>query len=273
MPWPPFGIAVPAEGGEAVPVVAVLHPNATFRRTVRRGLRPFRLRAAVCRSPEALSLLFRREVVDAVILGGAPGGPEPSGRILTSYPRVPVFVAGGFRPGDGGMLMGYRRAGVRGILVDGVDDAAAAEIVAARAASRRRRAALADAPRMLRLTEPLQQRAWEEILHRVDTRLGTAEVARALRVTREHLSREFGAGGAPNLKRVIDLVRVICAADLLANPGYDVPTVTRVLRYSSPGHFSACAERVAGVSAGELGALPLAEVLARFVRGRTRSRP
>jgi AraC-like DNA-binding protein len=255
-----------------VPVVGILHPNAAFRRTVRRGLRPFRLRAAVCRTADALGLLFRREVVDAVILGGTPGGPDRSAPLLERYPRVPLFVAGTFRPGDGAALARYRHAGVRGILVDGVDDAAAAELVAVRTASRRRRAALGDAPRLLRLTEPIQRRAWEEVLFRVDARPATADIARALRVTREHLSREFGAGGAPNLKRVIDLVRVVCAADLLGNPGYDVPTVARVLRYSSPGHLGACAERVAGVATDELGTLPAAEVLARFVRGRTRSR-
>jgi AraC-like DNA-binding protein len=255
-----------------VPVVGILHPSAAFRRTVRRGLRAFRLRAVVCRSAEALTLLFRRELVDAVIVGGAPSAPGQSGLLLERFPRVPVFIAGTFRPGDGALLAGFRRAGVRGILLDGVDDPAAAELVALRGASQARHLALSNAPRVLRLTEPLQLRAWEEVLHRVDRRLATADVARTLRVTREHLSREFGAGGAPNLKRVIDLARVICAADLLGNPGYDVRMVSHVLRYSSPAHLAACAERVAGVTAAGLGQLPLGEVLARFVRGRTRSR-
>jgi hypothetical protein len=37
-------------------------------------------------------------------------------------------------------------------------------------------------------------------------------------VTREHLSREFGAGER-SLKRVIDLARAACAADLLGALG------------------------------------------------------
>src|SRR2546430_10498391 len=60
----------------------------------------------------------------------------------------------------------------------------------------------------------------------------TAQLAAALRVTREHLSRQFAAGGAPNLKRVIDLARAACAADLLGNPGYTVRAVVRIDRKS-----------------------------------------
>ena len=53
----------------------------------------------------------------------------------------------------------------------------------------------------------------------VERPVRTTDLARRLRVSREHLSRQFGAGGAPNLKRVIDLTRIACAAQLLANPG------------------------------------------------------
>ncbi|HEX9579928.1 MAG TPA: helix-turn-helix domain-containing protein [Gemmatimonadales bacterium] len=211
--------------------------------------------------------------MDAVILGGPPDVGERAASFLGRYPGVPLFVGGPFRPGDGGVLARYRRAGVRGILVDGVDDAAAAELVANRAASRGRRRSLAAAPRMLRLTEPLQVSAWNEVLGRVDQRLATTDLARVLRVTREHLSREFAAGGAPNLKRVIDLARVVCAADLLRNPGYDVRTVARVLRFSSSSHLGACARRIAGVAATDLSTLGPLDVLGHFLRGRTRSRP
>jgi AraC-like DNA-binding protein len=183
-----------------------------------------------------------------------------------------VFLAGAFRPDDAPLLLAYRRGGVRAILVDGVDDYAAAELVTAQGASRRRRHVLRDAPRLLRLTEPLQLRAWEEVLGRAGTATTTAQVARALRVTREHLSREFAAGGAPNIKRVIDLARVLCATDLLANPGYSVATVARVLRFSSPSHLAGCTRRIAGVSPMELPRLGLRGVLGRFLKGRMRSR-
>jgi len=91
-------------------------------------------------------------------------------------------------------------------------------------------------------------------------------------VTREHLSREFGAGGAPNLKRVIDLARAACAADLLGNPGYSVQCVVRILGYASPSHLAGTARRVAGATPMELRELGPQGVLTRFLRGRTRSR-
>jgi AraC-like DNA-binding protein len=91
-------------------------------------------------------------------------------------------------------------------------------------------------------------------------------------VTREHLSREFAVGGAPNLKRVIDLARAACAADLLGNGAYTVGAVARILGYASPSHLAGTAQRVAGVTPLELRELGPRGVLQRFVRGRTRSR-
>jgi AraC-like DNA-binding protein len=91
-------------------------------------------------------------------------------------------------------------------------------------------------------------------------------------VSREHLSRQFGAGGAPNLKRVIDLTRVACAAQLLANPGYSVPIVVRVLHFASSSHLSSTSRRIANVPTRGLGELGPAGVLQAFVKGNTRSR-
>ena len=126
--------------------------------------------------------------------------------------------------------------------------------------------------RLLRLTEPLQQRAWSEVLRRTGGPLRATEVARALRLSREHLSRQFGAGGAPNLKRVIDLARTATAADLLRNPGYSVRSVARILGFSSASHLAGSARRVAGVAPRDLAALGPPGVLAAFLAGRTRSR-
>jgi AraC-like DNA-binding protein len=106
----------------------------------------------------------------------------------------------------------------------------------------------------------------------VDAHPSTTDIARALRRSREHLSREFAAGGAPNLKRVIDLARVACAADLLGNPGYQAGVVASILGFSSGGHFGAACRRIAGVAPAELGRLGPKGVLQRFLRGRTRSR-
>ncbi|OGU31371.1 MAG: hypothetical protein A3K13_04650 [Gemmatimonadetes bacterium RIFCSPLOWO2_12_FULL_68_9] len=141
-----------------------------------------------------------------------------------------------------------------------------------RTASAARVATLAGAPRLLRLTDILQERAWGEVMRRIGGKLRTTDIARSLKVSREHLSRQFGAGGAPNLKRVIDLARAATAADLLANPGYSVRAVARILGFASASHLAGAARRVAGVSARELPRLGPRGVLAAFVRGRTRSR-
>ncbi|HLB35452.1 MAG TPA: helix-turn-helix domain-containing protein [Gemmatimonadales bacterium] len=255
-----------------MPVIGIAHHNPTMRAVMRRGLRARGGRVVGCRGPEQLARVFQVELVDAVVVGAEPGRLEATVSLASRFPRVPVFLAGAFRPDDAPLLLAYRRGGVRAILVDGVDDYAAAELVTAQGASRRRRHVLRDAPRLLRLTEPLQLRAWEEVLGRAGTATTTAQVARALRVTREHLSREFAAGGAPNIKRVIDLARVLCATDLLANPGYSVATVARVLRFSSPSHLAGCTRRIAGVSPMELPRLGLRGVLGRFLKGRMRSR-
>ena len=98
-------------------------------------------------------------------------------------------------------------------------------------------------------------------------------MAQALGVSREYLSRQFAAGGAPNLKRVIDLARVAWAADLLGNPGYPVGVVARLLAYASSGHLAAAARRVTGVPPAQLADLGSKGVLSRFVRGHTRSYP
>src|SRR5207248_6646515 len=112
---------------------------------------------------------------------------------------------------------------------------------------------------------------WEEVLRRVALPIKTVHLAAALRVTREHLSREFAAGGAPNLTRVIDLARTAWAADLLGNPGYTVRSVVRILGYASPSHLAGAARRVAGTTPHELRAVGPRGVLQRFIRGRTRS--
>lgn len=255
-----------------MPVVGMAHDNPAMRAVMRRGLKRRGIRVVGCRTPEQLERVFHGELVDAVVVGAGDTRVEPTLALAARFPRVPFFLAGALRPDDASLVLAYRQGGVRAILVDGVDDYAAAELVWARGASSARRRALRDAPRLLRLTEPLQVRAWEEVLGRVGSATTTAQVAAALRVTREHLSREFAAGGAPNIKRVIDLARILCAADLLGNPGYSVGSVACVLRFSSTSHLAGCARRIVGGNPSELPRLGLQGVLGRFLRGRTRSR-
>ena len=253
------------------PLVPVCHPRRDARRALQRGY-PRRLGAVrCCATPQVVERLLSQRLVDAVVVD-VKGAPDVWLPMPMRFPRIPLFALSAFRPEDGGLVAQCRRAGVAGILVEPVDHAVAGEWVARRTAQAVRRRALSDAPRLLRLTDPLQLQAWEEVWRRVAVPTRTADLAQALRVTREHLSREFAAGGAPNLKRVIDLVRIACAADLLGNPGYTVGTVSRILLYASASHLAGAARRVAGVSPHELRGLGARGVLAAFLKGRTRSR-
>jgi AraC-like DNA-binding protein len=255
-----------------MPLLAVEDADAAWRAALRRSL-PVTIRLRSCRDRDAVIGLLRRELVDAVVLrvrGAGWAAPVPP--LRDRFPRIPVFGYGVVRADDARLLADGVEAGVAGFLVEGVDEPVAGELVAAQAASRQREHELADAPRLLRLAEDVQRKAWRVALAGAGRRLTTSDVARALGTSREHLSREFAAGGAPNLKRVIDLARIACAADLLRNPGYDVRTCAAVLRFASAGHLAGTARRITGTPPAALGRLGPRGVLARFLRGRTRSR-
>ena len=95
----------------------------------------------------------------------------------------------------------------------------------------------------------------------------TELVAAQLNVTREHLSRSFAAAGSPNLKRIIDLVRLIAAAELAKNPGYDVSEVARVLEFASPSHLTSTAQRIVGTRSASLARLRTGDLIERFQAG------
>ena len=119
---------------------------------------------------------------------------------------------------------------------------------------------------------PLQRATWRYLVERAGRPVRTAALAQCLRVTREHLSRTFAAGGGPNLKRVIDLVRLLAAAELAKNPGYDVRDVARILGFASSSHLSTTAQRIVGTKPASLTRLRPVDLLERFIRGHGRSR-
>ena len=225
-----------------------------------------------CRGPAALRRLLQRRLVDAVVVAPSPAWLTEFATFKERLPGIPLVAYGAFRPDDGEMLLACRTHAVTSVVVEGVDDAVVGEMVARSSVTEARRRALADGPRVLRLTEPLQQRAWDLLVGEVEKPVRTSGLARRLEVSREHLSRQFGAGGAPNLKRVIDLTRIACAAQMLQNPGYTVPTVVRILNFASSSHLSSTARRIANVPTTGLGALGPRGVLSAFARGNTRSR-
>jgi AraC-like DNA-binding protein len=256
------------------PVIATLLKSAGARAAIRRALpRGGRVRVKSYRSPAALERVFATALADAIVVDPRmPGALDVLRGCRTTFPGVPRFAYAPFRPDEAELLVACVRGAAAHPIVEGVEDAVLAELILPRTASAARLASLAAAPRLLRLLDPLQEAAWGEVMRRVGGPLRTTDIAAALEVSREHLSRQFGAGGAPNLKRVIDLARAVTAADLLANPGYTVRTVARILGFASASHLSGAARRVAGVTARGLSGLGPSGVLSAFLRGRMRSR-
>ena len=252
-------------------VIAALLESRTAIVALRRALPRGGPALASCRGPQALARLLESRLVEAIVTAPRVTAAPAVAELLRSFPEIPRLMYAAFRPDDGELLLACARDSA-GIAVEGVDDAVLGEILARLSLSAERRREMVDAPRVLRLSEPLQREVWLYLLAHVAQPVRTAEVARRFRVSREHLSRQFGAGGAPNLKRVIDLTRVACAAQLLKNPGYTSDAVARILNFASSSHLSDTARRVAGVSARGLSMVGPRGVLSAFVKGKTRSR-
>jgi AraC-like DNA-binding protein len=253
--------------------VALLLDTRGALATLRRLLPPRRTAVLACRSAEALGRALGTRVVDGFVVGTRVARRAELGALRARFPRIPLFVYGGVRSEDAAELAAcYEDLGATAVLVEGVDDAAVGDVIGRGTVTSRRMADLRELPRVLRLTEPLQLKAFHALQLRAGPPPTTASLAIELEVSREHLSRQFGAGGAPNLKRVIDLIQVFTARDLLQNPGYSMPVAARALGYSTPSHLSAVTRRVVGLPARDLGRTPNADLIRRFVALGARSR-
>ena len=254
-----------------MPAIAALLDSRAAVLALRRTIPKGGPSVVTCKTPAALHRLLETRLVDAVVLAPHRNLLPELAQLRSRLPFIPLVAYAPFRPDDGELLLACREA-VSAVAVEGVDDPIIGDLVVRASITAERRRALAEAPRVLRLTEPLQRMAWNVLVGEVELPIRTTALATRLQISREHLSRQFGAGGAPNLKRVIDLTRVACAAQLLGNPGYSVPTVVRVLHFASPAHLANTALRIANVSSSGLGPLGPRGVLGAFVRGNTRSR-
>jgi len=256
-----------------VPAVATLALGREVGQALQRSLPAGGAwRLVPCGGLPQLEHTLRSQLVDAIVF---PPHRMPFAALTglrQSFPHIPWIAFGPFRPDDGLLMLAAVTGGVTLALVEGVDNAVAGELVARHSATALRRRELAGADRLLRLSGPLQQLVWAWLLERPDRPIRTTQLAALVGCTREHLSREFAAGGAPNLKRVIDLTRVVCAASLLTNPGYDARAVAMILRFASASHLTTTARRIAGVPTARLPSLGVSGIVAAFARGATRSR-
>jgi AraC-like DNA-binding protein len=198
-----------------------------------------------------------------VDLGAPRGDPLRATALAREFPTAAFFAVSPFRPVDAPAIGECAAHGVADILADGVDDALLGPAVVAHGFSARFAAALAEPPAALGLTSALQLGAWQRIIARAGQPVRTQELAASLEVTREHLSRAFAAGSGPTLKRVIDLVRLLAAAELAKNPGCDLQDVARILGYSSRSHLAATTRRMLGTPADSLARLRGVDVVRR----------
>lgn len=272
------GVAEPAATaappGAVFPCIALFAARERVRAAVRTAFPRRRARILGVRSGEELGETLRTTLTDAVIVDlGSPGiETDRALGLAREFPSLPFIGIAPLRGADGPALAAAAAHEFADVMVEGVDEAILRSLVAPLSFSTRFANALWTPPPTLRLEAPLQQSAWRTVIGYGGRPVKTSVLAATLGVTREHLSRSFALSGAPNLKRVIDLVRLLAAAELSKNPGYDVRDVARVLGFASPSHLSSTAQRIVGTKSASLARLRAVDLVDRFGQGRGRSR-
>lgn len=264
--------AVADPAGTGIPVVCTMLKRERARTLVRSAFPRRRAHLVAVKSRDELVHVLSLQLIDAVIVDGGFG--EEVTRVLPlaeDYPSAPFFFVTSMLPTDAPMVGRAVECGAAEVLVEGVDDGSARQLVQQRGFSQRFDAALTHPPDVLGLRTPLQLQLWRALVRRAGRPVRTEQLAREHGVSREHLSRSFANGSAPTLKRVIDLVRVLAAAELSKNPGYDVRDVAAVLSFASSSHLSGTTQRLVGAKASSLSRLRTVDLLDRFMQ--TQSHP
>ena len=263
-----------ATNGSNLPSLVVRLERDRARALVRAAFPRRKWKIISTRSADELEAVFRRTLVDAALIDlGAPDDDIwKSAAFAAEFPSAPFFAIMPLRPSDTPTVARCAGLGFIDVVVEGIEDNAARDLVQPHAFSARFRHALAEPPHSLGLTTPLQRTAWEVIIAHSGRPVTTKELATAVGLSREHLSRNFSRPGAPNLKRVIDLVRLIAAAELAKNPGHDIRDIARILDFASSSHLAVTAQRIFGTRPASLARLRTTDLIDRFAQGRTRSR-
>jgi AraC-like DNA-binding protein len=257
-----------------MPTLLVHLERERARALVRTAFPRRRWKIISAKTPEEVESVFRRVLVDAALidLGAPDDNTWKSAAFAAEFPSAPFFGVLPLRPSDAPALARCASLGFVDVIVDGIDDNAARDLVVPHAFSTRFREALDEPPQALGLTTQLQRTAWDVIIAHSGHPVTTGELAKTIGLSREHLSRNFARPGAPNLKRVIDLVRLIAAAELAKNPGHDIRDIARILDFASSSHLAVTAQRIFGTRPASLARLRTTDLIDRFAQGRTRSR-
>jgi len=249
-----------------VPVVCTMLRRERARALVRSAFPRRRALLLPVRTREELLAALTHQLVDAVIVDGGLG--DEVARVLPladDFPSAPFFLVTAMLPTDAPMVARAIECGCADLLVEGIDEAAARSLIQHRGFSLRFDRALAEPPPPLGLDSTLQRQVWRSLVRRAGRPVRTEQLAQEHGMSREHLSRSFANGSAPTLKRVIDLVRVLAAAELAKNPGFDVRDVAHVLGFASSSHLSGTTQRLVGAKASSLSRLRTVDLLERFV--------
>lgn len=250
-----------------MPAVAALLERRSALLALRRALPGRPTRVLTARSPAHLASLLGRHLVDAIVVGAEVARSGAFAALRDEFASLPVLLYAPIRSEDAALVRRVTSRGAAGVLVEGLDDPILARLLRRSGLTARREDALLPLTERLDLVEPLQRAAWALIVAEGSAPLATAGLARRLGVSRETLSRRFGAGRAPSLKAAIDGVRLVVAGQLLGSPGYRVTSVAGLLGYSSVSLLQRTSRRLVGVPAGVLGTLPPDRIVARLGAG------
>ena len=258
----------------AFPCVLVYAGRERARSFIRAAFPRRRGRTILVRTLDEFAAAFRRELIDVAVVDLAAQGDDhwTVAARAADFPSTPFFGLLPVRTTDAEAISRCVALGFADVLCEQIDELSARDLVAPHSYSARFARALADAPDALGLTTDTQRKTWHAIVQHAGRPVTTTALAAVMGVTREHLSRNFARDKGANLKRVIDLVRLISAAELSKNPGYDVRDVAAVLGFASSSHLAVTTQRIASTRPASLSGLRAVDLVDRFVQGRTRSR-
>lgn len=249
-------------------IVVAYAPREHTRVRIRAALVRVHRRGVLARSERDFANAFRTHFVDtALVEVTADDDGRGAAELAREYPSVPFLGLSPFRPVDAPAIARCAEFDFADVLAEGTDDGVLGPALLAHAFSTRFAAALDTPPEPLALSSPLQMAAWRAIVAHAGQPVGSLEIAGALGITREHLSRSFSAGGAPTLKRAMDFVRLLAAGELAKNPGYDMRAVARLTGFGSAGKLSLAVKRLVRAPASALSALRSTDLIERFLRG------
>jgi AraC-like DNA-binding protein len=252
-----------------MPAVAALLDRRPALLALRRALPRATTPVRTARTPAHLAALLHEEPVDAVILGAEAARSAVLDALRADYASLPVVVYATLRSDEAPLLQRVGRHRVAALLVEGLDEPVLARQLALVGLTARRLARLLPLGERAGLVDPLQQRAWRAVVERAPEGLDGAGLARHLKVGRPTLVRRFAAGSAPPLKRAMDLVRLVAAAQLLGSRALTVADVARLLGFSSPSLLHRTSRRLFGAPLSEVVGASDAALLAALRGPRT----